>query len=716
MKRSCILVYNILIINDLWSDCDPKTGLKLNRLASTDIKSLSNQKQPSQELIMKNLFSKAFILAQKLFAITDVCHNEKITLQDKPARLKIPFEFRWQGPWLLWPDEMTYLQWKKTLKKVCWLLFSQKRRASLNNRGKRQAKEMLRALREAEKQKKTHKTTKRKSNALNRVPEGLMTAPKQNKLNAIAGNCDCNEGAAFSNSPITPAEIKKEQEEDVKIELVALLKKFLVRKHISEMIEKTIPEHRNPKEIRYSVSTIILAALSIFLLRMQSGNKYNDKTTDRDEKYAKKNISKFINAPEGHVPTIKTIADYLQKIDLEQINQLMVQFFQDLIKSKFFSEHPEIRVGNLFLIAVDCVHSHTYCKPHHLDHEGEPDCPYCLERIYNKGTPQVKVRWIHNTLVYTFVFLNHLKIPFYIYPIRAQQVKGLEGASDNVYKQECEIIALKKTLPNIRQFFPRMKICLLLDGLYANRPTIQLAKQYKCKYAIVRKEECLPSLRKDCNGLAQLSDHKKSCVKTTVEKSGKWEITRNYTWFNDMDLRVGKGESIITNVLRFSETRERINKITGKNESIHYKGEWLLSEKLSSRNCELSARKARLRWEEEDLFNTQKNREFNYKHDYSRNPCSFIIWQALSFFAFAIFELFRFSEPVMQRIFISISAKTTISRIALVEKLSAQLFERPTEEIFSTACMSKQIQFRYDFSPPKPPPKNKPTTMERKLA
>jgi hypothetical protein len=250
-----------------------------------------------------------------------------------------------------------------------------------------------------------------------------------------------------------------------------------------------------------------------------------------------------------------------------------------------------------------------------------------------------------------------------------------------------------------------MKICLLLDGLYANRPTLQLAEQYGCKYAIVRKEACLPSLGKDCDGLARLPNHQKDHTKITVHVEGKWKITRNYEWFNNMDLGVDKDKPIITHVLRFLETREKTNQRTEKKEIERYKGEWLYSEKLFFRTCEPAARKARLRWEEEDLFNSQKNREFNYKHDYSRHPRSFIIWQALSFFAFGIFELFRFSEPVMQRICISTESKKTISRIALVEKLSAQLCERPTEEIFSKACMSKRIQFRYDFSPPKP--KNK---------
>lgn len=688
---------------------------------------------------MKSLLYKGFLpVIRKLLVITCVCNiQENIPLFCFSRSKK---QFIWRGPLLLWPEGMDYLQWQKILKSVCWFLGSKNKKTSSNTRRKPRggcrAKKCLKAsmeakkkrviesmlfkketpfisdmekslatvadvnkttpvtknLREILKQKRIRRTEKPlKVKAAQDLLKQIRNNPKQNKLNLITDGINC----------------KKEQSEDVTIELITLLHKFLDRKNIPQMLEKAIPDRRDPKTVTYSAPTIILAALSIFLLRMQSGNKYDDKTTYKDQKYSKKNISKFINAPEGCTPTIKTIEDFLKTMKLEQVNNLMVHFFKDLVKSKFFSEHSEIKLGDFFLLAVDCVHSHTYDKPHHLDEDSNPDCPYCLERIYNKGTPQIKTKWMHITLVYTFVFLNHLKIPLYTYPIHAKQVKKFKTASDADHKQECELVALKVTLPIIRQFFPRMKIRLLLDGLYANRPAIQLAEQYGCKYAIVRKEASLSSLAKDCDGLAKLSNHQKDCTKKTVHKEDGWIITRIYEWFNNMDLSSDKDKSILTNVLRFSESRQKTNKKTGLTEIKRYKGEWLLSEKLSSRTCEIAARQARLRWEEEDLFNSQKNREFNYKHDYSRNPRSFIIWQALSFFAFGIFELFRFSKPVMQRISLSIGSKTTISRLALVEKLSGQLCERPTEEIFSAACMSKRIQFRYDFSPPRPKPKTK---------
>jgi len=54
-----------------------------------------------------------------------------------------------------------------------------------------------------------------------------------------------------------------------------------------------------------------------------------------------------------------------------------------------------------------------------------------------------------------------------------------------------------------------MKIVLLLDGLYANRPVLRLAEEYRCRYIIVRKERCLTLLVKECDEQAVSSDHKK---------------------------------------------------------------------------------------------------------------------------------------------------------------------------------------------------------------
>lgn len=474
---------------------------------------------------------------------------------------------------------------------------------------------------------------------------------------------------------------KSVEDGNVKPELITMLKQFWERKHISQHIEETIFDSRNQELITYSKQSIMMSALAIFLFRMASGNKYDTKSHDKDEKYSRTNMAKFIDAPEERVPVIKTIEKFLKNLEEKNVNELMIAFFKDLRQSKFFKQHPQIMPGDFFLLAADCVHTHTYDHPHHTDMHGKRDCPYCLKRVYNKGTENEKVRWLHNTLVFCFVFMGGLKIPVYRHPIHAKQLVNLETASEEKHKQECELVALKAALPVIRAAFPKMKIVLLLDGLYANRPVIRFAEDCRCGYIIVRKDGCLPSLAKDCDGQAKLPTHQKNCVKRRQMTSHGWVVKQKYEWFNSVD--IGEEDSLTTNVLRFWETRE------SGGETKSYKCEWLFSWRLSANTCEFGARLARVRWEEEDLFNTLKNRGFNLNHDYSRSPRSLFNWQGIALFAFGIFELFRFSEAVKQ--------KGDLPQITLAEKLQGQLLYRPTEELFSERCLSIRIQFRYNF-------------------
>lgn len=468
--------------------------------------------------------------------------------------------------------------------------------------------------------------------------------------------------------------------EDVKLELITMLKQFSERKNISLHIEETIPDRRNQNLITYSKQSIVMSALAIFLFRMGSGNKFDGNSHDNDERYSTANIAKFIDAPEERVPVIKTIEKFLKNLDEDSVNKLLINFFKDLQKSKFFKKHPNIVPGDAFFLAADCVHTHTYTHPHHVDVHGNNDCPCCLKRVYNRGTENEKIRWIHNTLVFCFVFMGGLKIPLYRYPIHAKQIRNFEDASEDAHKQECELVALKTALPAIRQEFPKMKIVLLLDGLYACRPVIQLMHEQRCGYIIVRKEACLTSLAKECDEHATSLNHKKNCTKCCQRERDGWLIEERYAWFNSMYL----GDGITTNVLRFCETGTN-----ERSETKSYKCEWLFSWRLSSNSCESASRQARARWEVEDLFNTLKNRDFELKHDYSRDPRSCFNWQGIALVAFGIFELFRFSECVEQR--------GDWPQSTLAAKLLGQLLYRPTEELFSEKHLSKRIQFRYHF-------------------
>jgi len=548
--------------------------------------------------------------------------------------------------WIDWPEGMTHSAWQWLLKITFWFV---------GNKGKPKSKSSKGSSKWSE------QCIRRKNESRLRAEELI-----QKRISDEIKSLKTQESS--SDPKIT-------------LDLITVLKLFWERKHMSQHIEDMIPDYRNQDLITYSKQSIIMSALTIFLLRMGSGNKYDDKSHDKDEKYSKTNIAKFIDAPKNRAPVIKTIEKFLKNLGEESINNLMFAFFKDLQKSKFFSQHPQIMPGDFFLLAADCVHTHTYDHLHHSDINGNNDCECCLKRVYNKGTEKETVRWLHNTLVMSFVFFGGLKIPIYRYPIHAKQVVNLESDSEHNHKQECELVALKTALPIIREAFPIMNIVLLLDGLYANKPVIRLADEHRCGYIIVRKEDCLSLLAKECDEHASFSNHKKNGVKKCRGiDNDNWIIEQKYSWFNSMYL----GDNVSTNVLRFHETRTR------EGEEIRiYKCEWLFSWRLSAKTCELAARQARTRWEIEDIFNTLKNRGFNLKHDYSRNPRSCFNWHGIALLAFGIFELFRFSEVVKQR--------GDLPQSTLAEKLLGQLLHKTTDELFSESHLSKRIQFRYHF-------------------
>jgi hypothetical protein len=55
-------------------------------------------------------------------------------------------------------------------------------------------------------------------------------------------------------------------------------------------------------------------------------------------------------------------------------------------------------------------------------------------------------------------------------------------------KEDCELNAFHRLSARLRQRFPRLSICLLMDGLYAVRPVFDTCKRYGWKYLITLKD------------------------------------------------------------------------------------------------------------------------------------------------------------------------------------------------------------------------------------
>lgn len=85
-------------------------------------------------------------------------------------------------------------------------------------------------------------------------------------------------------------------------------------------------------------------------------------------------------------------------------------------------------------------------------------------------------------------------------------------------------------IKRLKRRFPQLKICLLLDSLYAADPVIELIEGYGWKYIITFKEGCMPDTYSEFENL------KKLCSKNTAQvKDGN--VIQHFRWVNNVSYR-----------------------------------------------------------------------------------------------------------------------------------------------------------------------------------
>ena len=66
-------------------------------------------------------------------------------------------------------------------------------------------------------------------------------------------------------------------------------------------------------------------------------------------------------------------------------------------------------------------------------------------------------------------------------------------------KQDCELEAFYRLAERLKKAFPRLPICLLLDGLFAGGPTFSICEKNHWKYLVVLQENDIPYINSEFN-------------------------------------------------------------------------------------------------------------------------------------------------------------------------------------------------------------------------
>ena len=227
------------------------------------------------------------------------------------------------------------------------------------------------------------------------------------------------------------------------------------RKMLPNLIKKfsRIKDPRRPGSIKHKHTVLLLYGILMFVQQVGSRREANRSMT----RIHFENLHAMFPELET-MPHADTLARLLEVIEVEQIQECMVELLNDLIRSKKFRNYL---IRKNYLIAIDGT------QKLFRDYKWEDNC---LKRHVGgeEKIPQYYVYVLESVLVLD----NGITLPFLSEFLKNEEY--VEG----VTKQDCERKAFVRLAKRIKERFPRLKITLLVDGLYACGPVIRKCRKY----------------------------------------------------------------------------------------------------------------------------------------------------------------------------------------------------------------------------------------------
>ena len=359
-----------------------------------------------------------------------------------------------------------------------------------------------------------------------------------------------------------------------------------------------IPDPRQPRKVKHQLTVLLLYGLLSFVFRQASRREANrDLTRPMFLENLRLLFPEFQTLP--HHDTVNRV---LAEIDVEQIEHSHRQLLARLIRQKKFRRHL---VAGRYPVTIDGTGKLVRSQP--LSGEwGERRIPGDAERR------QYSVYVVEASLA----FPNGMTIP--LVTEFCDNTQGELGED----KQDCETRAFYRIAKRLKQTFPKLPILLLLDGLYANGPVMDVCRKNGWQFMIVLRDGSLPATWEEYKGLRTLE--------TGNRKRLYWGGRRqSFAWVNgiEREYEAGQTRRKTRQVVHVVVCEERWEEIApGSSERVQKQARhaWVSSEPLGAGNvherCNVGARH---RWGIEQGFLVEKHHGYQYEHCFSWN------WKAM---------------------------------------------------------------------------------------
>ena len=290
----------------------------------------------------------------------------------------------------------------------------------------------------------------------------------------------------------------------------------IIKQYFPELINKFegLTDIRHQSYVEYKMKVIFMVRLLALMCEIKSMNAL---TREFNTEEAIENIAKICGLKLEEIPHCDTINDVFKNVDVKEIEEIRKYMIVKMIRNKML-EKFKIR-GKYYHIVVDGTGLATSRKKYNKN---------CL--VKNK-TDKKGVEYQEYS---TYVLEAKLVVGEMVFSIGSEFV---ENEEENVEKQDCEIRAFKRLAKKIKKEYPRLKIIISGDALYASKPVMDICKENGWKYIIRFKEGAIPSLYREFETVVN------------IENESKIE---NYEYVTKLDYGENK-----TNIIKYQEEKKR---------------------------------------------------------------------------------------------------------------------------------------------------------------
>lgn len=426
--------------------------------------------------------------------------------------------------------------------------------------------------------------------------------------------------------------------------------------YVPELL-RYIDEIKEPrKSYDYSMRYLIMSEMLMFLSEGRS-QRFTE-TAYEDTNYLT-NISKIIKEEVNKIPDAEIYTNVFSKIEEKEIEDFQYKINYQMLRNKTYEDAKVLGKYNILLDGS------RFQKAH-----------YEISQEWLSQTKEGKTTWYLAILEMKLV-ANRMAISIMNEMIKNEDKQkeneteeDMKNKSAEELKQDCELNAVKRMLPEFKNRYPKLPVRIIGDSLYPSIEIIELCEKLALEYIFVLQDKKIPTITREFLTLVSMSEGNRKIS----EDENKIVLTM---WENEIEYKE-KTVNVIRQITR--------NKKTGK-DSVWM---WMTNREITKNNVDKIIYCAKQRdYIENQGFREQKvTSGIDLEHVYSKDIKAIKV----------IYTIIQITHLIIQIIEHSDICGDFNKKYGSVKVFRRKFYAHLTEQYINIEIIQIKIQIRFDKS------------------